>query len=632
MKKTFLLAATLCSAALPVAFPAAAVAQDYSKYSEEALKAELADHADAKLAVLVPMRDGVGLSTNIYTPKQGKGPFPVILWKTPYSEHDIKGGTLRYAVEAVKRGFVFVVQNERGRYFSEGEYEILGKPQTDGYDTLSWLAAQDFSNGNIGTLGCSSSAEWQLALAGMDHPAHKAMVPMAAGAGIGKVGRFQEQGNWYTGGVPRSLFIPWLYNVDNPLRAQIPSGLDQQTRARIAGYNSLAASKPEVEWTKQIQHLPADEILKDLDEPAGTFETLIARAPGDPAWREGGLYHEDMGWGVPSLWFNSWYDVSIGPNMELFNHARTAGKDKETRDNQYVVVAPTVHCAYGKLGPDTVVGDREMGDTSFDVDGAIFGWFDRWLKGDRKAFPATTPHVRYFNMGENEWKSAQQWPPAESRSVRFYLHSEGRANSLYGDGRLSMAMPDPDEQPDSYRYDPLNPVQTIGGGDCCNGGIVIPGAADQRAIEARNDVLVYTSDPLETPLDVTGFVDAVLSVSSSARDTDFAVKLVDVAPDGTAWIIGDTIQRARYRDGYDEQKMMVPGQVYTIRPTPMTTSIRFGKGHRIRVEVTSSNFPKFIRNLNSGGDNAKESEAVVADNNIHHDMANPSYIDLPVIR
>ena len=632
MKMKTLIAAALCTVPTTIAFPAPVAAQDYSKYSDEALKTELAASADAKLAVLVPMRDGVGLSTNIYTPKKGKGPFPVILWKTPYSEHDIKGGTLRYAVRAVERGFVFVVQNERGRYFSEGEYEILGKPQTDGYDTLSWLAAQEFSNGNIGTLGCSSSAEWQLALAGMDHPAHKAMVPMSAGAGIGKVGRFQEQGNWYTGGVPRSLFIPWLYNVDNPLRAQIPSGLDQPTRARIATYNSLAATKPKVDWNKQIRHLPAADILTDLDEPEGTFETLMARTPGDPAWREGGLYHEDMGWGVPSLWFNSWYDVSIGPNMELFNHARAAGKDKETRDNQFAVIAPVVHCGYSKLGPDTVVGDREMGDTSFDVEGAIFGWFDRWLKGDRKAFPATTPPVRYFNMGENQWKAAQQWPPASVQNVRFYLRSQGHANSLYGDGKLSTDMPSKNEPSDRYRYDPLNPVQTVGGGDCCNGGIVIPGAADQRIIEARNDVLVYTSDPLEAALDVTGFVDAVLRISSSAKDTDFAVKLVDVAPDGTAWIIGDTIQRARYRDGYGDEKLMNPGQVYTIKPTPMTTSVRFGKGHRIRVEVTSSNFPKFVRNLNGGGDTATESKAIVADNEVHHDAGNLSYIELPVIK
>lgn len=175
-------------------------------------------------------------------------------------------------------------------------------------------------------------------------------------------------------------------------------------------------------------------------------------------------------------------------------------------------------------------------------------------------------------------------------------------------------------------------MQTIGGGDCCNGGVVIPGAFDQRQIESRHDVLVYTSEPLEAPMEVTGFVDAVLKVSSSAKDTDFAVKLVDVAPDGTAWIIGDTILRARYRDSYVKPELMQPGNVYTLKPTPITTSIQFGKGHRIRVEITSSNFPKFARNLNTGGPNETEREAVVADNAIHHSADNASYIELPVVK
>jgi putative CocE/NonD family hydrolase len=228
--------------------------------------------------------------------------------------------------------------------------------------------------------------------------------------------------------------------------------------------------------------------------------------------------------------------------------------------------------------------------------------------------------------------SAAQWPPAGAKPLRLYLRSEGRANSLYGDGRLAAAAPAANEPADHYVYDPLNPVQTMGGGDCCNGGLVKPGAVDQRPVEARQDVLVYTSDPLDKPLDVSGFVNAVLQVSSSAKDTDFAVKLVDVAPDGTAWIIGDTILRARYRDGYDRPTMMAPGRVYTIRPTPIATSIRFGKGHRIRVELTSSNFPKFARNLNTGGPNETESKPVVADNAIHHAGADASYIELPVQR
>ncbi|WP_343521118.1 CocE/NonD family hydrolase [Sphingomonas sp.] len=607
------------------------LAQDLAKYSPEALEREVATIADSRIAVMVPMRDGVRLSTNIYTPKNAKGRLPVILWKTPYNEHKLRGSTQRYAIEAVRRGYVFIVQNERGRYFSEGEYEILGKPQTDGYDTLSWIAAQGWSNGKVGTLGCSSSAEWQLALAAQNHPAHAAMVPMAAGAGIGKVGRFQEQGNWYTGGVPRSLFFVWLYGVDNPNRAQLSPDLDEAARARATLNNDLAATKPKVEWSKHIKHLPVDTLLSSLGEPRQTFDAFIARTPADPAWRQGGLYHDDMGWGVPALWFNSWYDVSIGPNLELFNHARASTGDREAAANQYAVIAPVTHCGYARLGPNTTVGERSMGDTSFDVNGAVFGWFDRWLKGDASKFPASTPRVRYFLMGENRWKNAASWPPAGTQKLRLYLSSGGDANSLDGGGKLVAAEPGA-ERPDSYRYDPLNPVPTVGGGDCCNGGIVIPGAFDQRGVEIRNDVLVYSSEPLDAPIEVSGFVDAVLSVSSSAPDTDFAVKLVDVAPDGTAWIIGDTIFRARYRDGFDKPAMMKPGETYTIKPSPIATSIRFGKGHRIRVEVTSSNFPKFVRNLNTGGANERESKGVVATNAIHHAPGRQSYVELPVVR
>ncbi len=609
----------------------AAAAQDLANYTPEALQREIGLAADARIAVMVPMRDGVRLSTNIYTPKGARGRLPVVLWKTPYNEHRLRGSSLRYAIEAVRRGYVFILQNERGRYFSEGKWEILGHPQTDGYDTLSWIAAQGWSNGKVGTLGCSSSAEWQLALAAQNHPAHAAMVPMSAGAGIGKVGRFQEQGNWYTGGVPRSLFFVWLYGVDNPIRAQLPSDIDEATRARASLNNDLAATKPKVDWNKQIKHLPVADMLKNLGEPPQTFDQFIARTPADPGWRKGGLYHEDMGWGVPALWFNSWYDVSIGPNLELFNHARASTTDREASANQYAVIAPVTHCAYSRMGPDSVVGERPMGDTSFDVDGAVFGWFDRWLKGKVAAFPDSTPRVRYFVMGENKWKSAESWPPRGTQSLRLYLSSNGDANSLNGNGRLTPVASGA-EQPDRYRYDPMNPVPTVGGGDCCNGGIVVPGAFDQRGVEIRNDVLVYSSEPLKEPLELSGFVEAVLQVSSSAPDTDFAVKLVDVAPDGTAWIIGDTIFRARYRGGFDKPAPMKPGEVYAITPSPIATSVRLGVGHRIRIEVTSSNFPKFVRNLNTGGPNERESKGQVAENVIHHASGRASYVDLPVVR
>ena len=625
MRVTYSIALFLAAFSAPPASP-----QDLSKYTPEALEGEIAALADSRIAVMVPMRDGVRLSTNIYSPKGAQGRLPVILWKTPYNEHKLRGSSLKYAIEAVRRGYVFIVQNERGRYFSEGKWEILGHPQTDGYDTLSWIAAQGWSNGKVGTLGCSSSAEWQLALAAQNHPAHAAMVPMASGAGIGKVGRFQEQGNWYTGGVPRSLFFVWLYGVDNPIRAQLPADIDEATRARASLNNDLSAMKPKVEWNKQIKYLPVADMLKSLGEPTQTFDEFIGRTPADPEWRKGGLYHDDMGWGVPALWFNSWYDVSISPNLELFNHARSTTTDPEAAANQYAVIAPVTHCAYSRLGKDTTVGERSMGDTSFDVDGAVFGWFDRWLKGDAKAFPDSTPHVRYFLMGANQWKSNESWPPKGTQKLRFYLSSNGDANSLNGGGRLVATAPNT-QRTDRFRYDPMNPVPTVGGGDCCNGGIVVPGAFDQRGVEARNDVLVYSSEPLEKPIEVSGFVEAVLQVSSSAPDTDFAVKLVDVAPDGTAWIIGDTIFRARYRNGFDKPEMMKPGEAYKITPSPIATSIRFETGHRIRIEVTSSNFPKFVRNLNTGGPNETESKGQVADNGVHHGPGRESYVELPVV-
>ena len=525
-----------------------------------------------------------------------------------------------------------IYQNERGRYFSEGAFEILGHPRTDGYDALTWIADQPWSNKKVGTLGCSSTAEWQLQLAATNHPAHAAMVPMASGAGIGRVGEFHEQGNWYRGGVPRILFGVWLYDTDNPLRAQIPEDLSPEMRQYLSAYSDLNPKKPAVTWSRQVAKLPYAELLSSLGEPPGTFEKLIARTlPDDPEWFKGGLYHDNETWGVPALWYNSWYDVSIGPNMALYTHATKSGVDAETRDNQYAIVGPSVHCAYAGLGPNYKSGDRELGDASLDVNAEVWAFFDRFLKSDRQAFQAK-PKIRYYQMGANQWRTADQWPPKQAEEVKLYLRSGGKANSMFGDGKLSFSAPGASEPADTYVYDPKTPVQTIGGGDCCNGGVVVPGAFDQRPAEVRHDVLVYTSDPLKEPLSIAGFVDAILHVSSDAKDTDFAVKLVDVAPDGTAYIIDDTILRARFREGYDREVFMAKGQTYKLDFTPMTTANTFLPGHRIRVEVTSSSFPKYARNLNTGGRNEFEGEGVIATNQVKHTKSQPSYIVLPVLR
>lgn len=604
---------------------------DYSKWSQQALERELARRAIITRKVLVPMRDGVGLSTDIYRPKDAAGPVPTIFVRTPYNMNTLAGGTLRQVVEAIDRGYAYVGQNERGRYFSEGDFEILGRPRTDGYDALTWISSQPWSNKKVGTLGCSSTAEWQLQLAAANHPAHAAMVPMAAGAGIGRVGEFHEQGNWYRGGVPRTLFSIWLYGVDNPLRAQIPKGLAPDVRQYISQYSDLNPKKPEVTWDKQVWHLPYAEMLTSLGEPPGINEKLIARAlPDDPEWFKGGLYHDNESWGVPALWYNSWYDVSIGPNLALYTHATKTGVDAQARDNQYAIVGPSVHCAYASLGPDFRSGDRALGDASMDVNGEVWKFFDRFLKGEAERFPSTTAKIRYFSMGDNAWKTAQQWPPKGVVEKKLYLRSGGRANSVFGDGKLSFTAPG-GEPADTFLYDPRNPVQTIGGGDCCNGGVVTPGAFDQRPVEVRHDVLVYTSDVLKEPLQVAGFVDAILHVSSDAKDTDFAVKLVDVAPDGTAYILDDTILRTRFREGYDREVFMEKGRSYRLDFTPMSTANTFLPGHRIRVEVTSSSFPKYARNLNTGGRNEFEKDGVVATNQVRHTSSMPSYIVLPVL-
>lgn len=649
MKKTLLAClsvAALSAAAISLpaqpqtaAAPAPAIAAsdsaptDYSKWSQAALEAELARRATIERKVRMPMRDGVNLSTDIYRPKDTTGPVPTIFIRTPYNMNTLTGGSLRQTMEGIDRGYAIIYQNERGRYFSEGEFEILGHPRTDGYDALTWIADQPWSNKKVGTLGCSSTAEWQLQLAATNHPAHAAMVPMASGAGIGRVGEFHEQGNWYRGGVPRTLFSIWLYDTDNPLRAQIPENLDPKTRQYLSAYSDLDPKKPNVTWSKQVWHLPYAEMLTSLGEPAGTNEKLISRAlPDDPEWFKGGLYHDNEKWGVPALWWNSWYDVSIGPNLALYNHVTKSGVDAETRDNQYAIVGPTVHCAYSQLGPNFKSGDRQLGDASLDVNGEVWKFFDRFLKTRPEAFPSSTPKIRYYSMGDNQWKTSQQWPPKEAKETRLYLRSGGKANSVFGDGKLSFSAPGANEPADGFVYDPKNPVQTIGGGDCCNGGVVVPGAFDQRPVEVRHDVLVYTSDVLKDPVTVAGFVDAILHISSDVKDTDFAVKLVDVAPDGTAYILDDTILRSRFREGYDREVFMEKGKAYKLDFTPMSTANTFLPGHRIRVEVTSSSFPKYGRNLNTGGRNEFEKDGVIANNVVRHTSSQPSYIVLPVVR
>jgi hypothetical protein len=606
---------------------------------------ELQSIAVVERKVMMPMRDGVRLATDIYRPKDTSKKVPTIWVRTPYNFNfwDVRNGVpsdMTEALNTVKRGYAFVEQNERGHFFSEGNYDILGPPRTDGYDALEWLSRQPWSNGKVGTNGCSSTAEYQMGVAATGHPAYAAMKVQGFGAGVGRVKPYYEQGNWYRGGAVQMLFIAWLYGEQNQVRPMFPPGTSREDLIRVSKSFDLAQQLPPVDWSKALWHLPVQDIFKAVDGPHGIFADampvatggrMIQRTPNDPAWYKGGLYHDDMPLNVPGLWFMSWYDVSVGPNLALYNHVRTSAKP-EIADEQWAVIAPVTHCGYTRATENTVVGEREMGDARLNYDEISRAFFDRFLNGETSELLAKLPKVTYFTMGINKWQASDTWPPRGAQPMTFYLSSGAKANSLDGDGTLTAAPPAADA-PDAFPYDPMNPVTSYGGNVCCTGTAITAGSFDQRRMEARPDILVYTSEPFKEGMEVSGPMVPTLYVSSDAKDTDFTVKVIDVYPDGRAFNLDESIQRMRYRDGYDKPLVwMEPGKVYKVSLQPLTTSNYFASGHRLRIEVSSSNFPRFDRNLNTGGHNYDEAQGVVAHNVVHHSTQYPSQIVITVVR
>ena len=605
--------------------------------SQQNILSKIHEIATIEQKVMMPMRDGVRLSTDIYVPKTDKK-VPIIFSRTPYNfnswgDGEEKTRTHERAYEALKRGYAYVIQNERGRYFSEGKWDILGTPLTDGYDAFSWMSKQPWSNGKIGTLGCSSTAEWQMAVAALDHPSHAAMVPQGFGAGVGRIGEFFEQGNWYRGGVEQLLFATWLYGVEHDeFKPRIPPGATQEDLLRISRFYDLAPENPKVDWSVKLKYLPIKDLLKNVGGKKEIFDKMIVRKPNDKDWFNGGLYHDDMDFGVPSFWFVSWYDVATSPNIALFNHVRNNSSDSFVRDNQYLIIAPTLHCGFTRATENTIVGERNLGDARLNYDEQIYDWFDMILKDIKNDFKEKTPKVQYYTMGINKWQSSEFWPPINTEMTTFYLSSNGNANTLNGDGKLTYLKRKIKDNIDSFFYDPMSPVNSNGGGVCCIGNAVSGGAYDQQEIETRDDVLVYTSEPLKNGFEVTGFIDSTIYLSSDVKDTDITIKLIDVYPDGTAYNIDETIQRVRYREGFDKEVFMDKEKVYKVNLSRMSTSNFFKKNHKIRIEISSSNFPRFARNLNTGGDNFDESKGVIANNKIHHSKKYPSSITLPIVK
>src|ERR1041385_6676842 len=448
MRKSILLAAICVIAAIAVVFsnrhPTVDAQQRGGLTPEQvarhnSVEQELESVAIIDRKLMIPMRDGKRMAADVYRPKDTSKKYPTVFVRTPYNFNfwDVRNGVPRdmsNELDAVKRGYAFVEINERGHFFSEGNYDILGPPLSDGYDELTWIAKQPWSNGKVGLIGCSSTAEWQLAVASLGNPALAAIIPQGFGAGVGRVAPYFEQGNWYRGGAVQMLFIAWIYGEQNQIRPMFPPDTSQEDLIRASKSFDLAQQSPPVDWSQALRHLPEKDIIKAVDGPPGIFETkmqidtggaMIKRAPNDPAWYRGGLWNDSMRINIPGFWFMSWYDVSIGPNLAAFNHVRKTASP-EIANQQYAVIAPVLHCSYKRATENTIVGERSVGDARLNYDELTYAWFDHFLKGESNGLLEKMPHVRYYTMGLNKWQSSDTWPPRGAQPLSFFLASGGK--------------------------------------------------------------------------------------------------------------------------------------------------------------------------------------------------------------
>jgi uncharacterized protein len=581
-----------------------------------------APDVELRESVWIPLRDGVRLSTDLYVPKGSAGRLPVILIRTPYDKRAHRrpaSAAWRFAAH----GYVVAVQDVRGKFESEGEYTISKDDAPDASDTTTWLATQPWSNGKIGTYGCSYLGDTQVLQAKVRNPHHTAMIPQAAGSSI----HYRYFGTIDGGALELAGGLGWFRGSGSKRYLKYPDDM----AADVRRYFEIGPVLPPIADYRPIWNsLPVVDMMRRAGGPPSDFEAFVSHAPGDPWWDQFGYIKPGDRFDVPSLQVNSWYDFGIAETLQQFTQFRVNALSARARDHQYIIVSPTEHCRSEAATERTMVGKRELGDARFGYWDVYLRWFEHWLKGVDNGV-TSMPKVRLYVMGRNVWRDEQEWPLARTRYVKYYLRSDGRANSRFGDGTLSDAAP-ANEAADSYVYDPAAPVPSVGGPGCCSGtSEAASGAFDQSEVEQRNDVLVYTTPPLVRGVEATGPLETVLYVSSSARDTDFTAKLVDVYPDGTAYNIQEAILRARYREGFQRAVWMEPGGVYRVRIDLKATSNYFGPGHRIRLEVSSSSFPRYDRNLNTGGNNYDETRWAVARNVVHHTAQYPSHLLLPVI-
>jgi putative CocE/NonD family hydrolase len=558
----------------------------------------------------VPMktRDGVTLYADIYRPKSS-GTFPVILMRTPYDK------SVNWAVspifKIVPRGYVVIIQDVRGRYTSEGEWYPFKHEQADGFDTVEWAAALPYSDGKVGMMGGSYVGATQM-LAAIAQPPHLAAIAPNVTASN------YHDGWTYQGGAFEQWFDQnWTSQLaQNTLQRRI----DENTNALLGTSTLPLANYPVFNFGQ----LPADAQLTAAIAPY--YLDWLAHPDYDDYWKQWSIEEHFSNIAVPMLQVGGWYDIFNGGTLRNYMGAKAHGSTDAARTQQHLLIEIGGHAGFGRRIGDVDFGPHATENGYTDV---ILDWYDFLFKNIRNEF-ATDKPVKVFVMGANEYRQEDDWPPPQAQRTKYFLHSGGKANSLRGDGSLSATTPK-SEPSDAYVYNPASAAPTVGGPLCCDANHMEPGPRDQRSVENRDDVLVYSTGPLARDLEVTGPVTADLFIKSSAVDTDFTAKLVDVAPDGFAQDLTEGILRMRYRASPEHAALMNPGQIYEISIDLWATSNVFLHGHLLRLEISSSNFPRFDRNLNTGEEIKFARTFVAATNTILHDAQHPSALVLPVM-
>ncbi len=568
------------------------------------------------------MRDGVILRANVYRPV-GDGKWPVLLTRLPYGK-DFPGGTsVMDPAQVARRGYVVIVQDTRGRMASEGEWVPFNNEANDGYDTVQWAAQLAYSNGSVGMYGASYYGFTQWSAAVLTPPALKAMVPFITWNdplnGVVFRGGALELGSAASWNLMMGLDVMIRRYRDNPqaLGRSIYMLAKEMDALGTAGYWSL----PLRDFAPIKRHDIAPNVFEAIESPNDRELTDQMTIVGK---------HEKVT--VPSLNVGGWYDIFLQDTISNFTTMREHRATPEARQSK-LLIGPWAHGVVSNP-----IGEMNFGfassaaliDLQIDFVSMQLRWFDHWIKGVDTGMLREAP-IKLFVMGANVWRDEQEWPLARAVNTPFYLHSGGQANTLQGNGILSAEAPG-DESFDQYNYDPANPVITRGGALLMTPEYR-PGPFDQTPVEMRTDVLVYSTPALEQDMEVTGPITVQLWAASSAPDTDFVARLVDVHPNGYAQNLTDGIIRARYRNFAQGEApaLIEPGTAYEYKIDLWATSNVFKAGHRIRLDVTSSNFPRWDRNPNTGHDFGADDELAVAHQTILHDRQHLSYVVLPIV-